>query len=102
MVCAVAKSNSPSGAILDAGETMQGKNFSNTFGERLLKIFFDRVGRETNASKLGSRKSLRRLLQRLCSAASEKACSFSRHPERRAHSVSGATIRERISSRDPN
>ena len=44
-------SNSPSGAILDAGKAMQEKNFSNTFGERLLKIFFDRVGRETKASK---------------------------------------------------
>ena len=50
--CAVAKSNSPSGAILDAGKAMQEKNFSNTFGERLLKIFFDRVGRETKSSKL--------------------------------------------------
>ena len=52
---------------------MQGKNFSNTFGERLLKIFFDRVERETKASKYALRKSLR----------SEKEESFSRHPERK-------------------
>ena len=52
-ICVVAKSNSPSGASLDAGKAMQEKNFSNTFGERLLKIFFDRVGRETKSSKLG-------------------------------------------------
>ena len=50
-VCAVAKSNSPSGASLDAGKAMQEKNFSNTFGKRLLKIFFDRVRRKAKASE---------------------------------------------------
>lgn len=32
---------------------MQEKNFSNTFGEILLKMFFDRGGEKQGAMKLG-------------------------------------------------